>query len=68
MVDGERHDGPRKSPVAGADALLVRFDTVDTEAMDATPDCRIISRTGIGLDNVDVDAATERGIPPDQRP
>jgi D-3-phosphoglycerate dehydrogenase len=35
---------------------------VDAELLDAMPDCRVVSRTGIGVDNVDIDAATERGV------
>lgn len=62
VIDGERSDGDNESLVAGADALLVMFDQVDESLMDAMPDCRVISRTGIGVDNVDVEAATERGI------
>ena len=62
VVDGEATDEPLESLVEGADALLVMFDQVDASVMDAMPDCRVVSRTGIGLDNVDVEAATERGI------
>lgn len=32
------------------------------ELMDSAPDLKVISRTGTGVDNVDVPAATERGI------
>ena len=32
------------------------------ELMDSAPDLKVISRTGTGVDNVDVDAATKRGI------
>ena len=32
------------------------------ELMDSAPDLKVISRTGTGVDNVDVDAATQRGI------
>ena len=49
--------------LAGADALLVRSTTkVDVRLMDAAPGLRIIARAGTGVDNVDVDAASARGI------
>lgn len=38
---------------------LLRYDGV---VMDAFPSLRLIARTGIGVDNVDLDAATQRGI------
>ena len=49
--------------LAGADALIVRSaTTVDAELIAAAPTLRVIARAGTGVDNVDVDAATERGI------
>ena len=36
---------------------------IDAEVMDAAPNLRIIARTGVGFDTVDIDAATERKIP-----
>lgn len=36
---------------------------VDGDFMDALENCKVICRTGIGLDPIDVAAATERGIP-----
>ena len=45
------------------DALIVRSGTLVTqEVIDAAEKLRIIGRAGVGVDNVDVDAATERGI------
>ena len=32
------------------------------ELMDSAPNLKVISRTGTGVDNVDVEAATQRGI------
>lgn len=48
------------------DAFIVRVadkGAVDAATMDASPALKVIGRTGIGYDSVDVDAATERGIP-----
>src|SRR5262249_39998056 len=49
--------------LADADALLVRSATkVDAPLLDAAPRLRIVARAGTGVDNVDVDAASARGI------
>jgi D-3-phosphoglycerate dehydrogenase / 2-oxoglutarate reductase len=49
--------------VVGAQALIVRSATqVTTAVLDAGRDLAVVGRAGIGLDNVDVGAATERGI------
>jgi len=37
-------------------------DQVDSEVMDASPDLQVIANLAVGYDNVDVAAATERGI------
>jgi D-3-phosphoglycerate dehydrogenase len=49
--------------LADADAVLnLRYD-ITADAIAGMDDCRIIARYGIGVDNIDVAAATERGIP-----
>jgi D-3-phosphoglycerate dehydrogenase len=49
--------------LAGAEALLVRSATrVDAEALGHAPRLKVVARAGVGLDNVDVPAATERGV------
>jgi D-3-phosphoglycerate dehydrogenase / 2-oxoglutarate reductase len=45
-----------------ADALIVQWAPVSAAVLDAAPACRFISRLGIGIDMVDVGAATERGV------
>ena len=49
--------------VADADALVVRSATkVDAEVFGATSKLKVVARAGVGLDNVEVPAATERGV------
>src|SRR6202007_1722254 len=45
-----------------ADAPIVQWAPVSAAVLDAAPACRVISRLGIGIDMVDVRAATERGV------
>ena len=47
---------------AAADALLVTYAKITADMIRAMPKCRVISRFGIGVDNVDIDAATGAGI------
>ncbi|CRK54120.1 D-3-phosphoglycerate dehydrogenase [Rhodococcus sp. RD6.2] len=60
-------DGPDRpallAAVPEADALLVRSaTTVDAEVLAAASKLKIVGRAGVGLDNVDIPAATERGV------
>ena len=49
--------------VADADAIVVRSATKVTAALiAAAPSLRVVARAGTGVDNVDVKAATSRGI------
>jgi len=49
--------------VPGAAALIIRSATqVTGEVLEAGSDLVVVGRAGIGLDNVDVDTATERGV------
>ena len=49
--------------VADADALLVFHEvTVPKAVIDTLTKCRVIARTGVGVDNVDVAAASAKGI------
>ncbi len=49
--------------LADAEAIIVRSATkVTPEVMGKTPKLRVVGRAGVGVDNVDVEVATERGI------
>jgi D-3-phosphoglycerate dehydrogenase len=49
--------------VADANALIVRSGTEVTEdVFAAAPDLVIVGRAGIGVDNIDIDAATDHGV------
>ncbi|MGH7997220.1 MAG: phosphoglycerate dehydrogenase, partial [Opitutaceae bacterium] len=49
--------------VRDAHAIAVRSETkVTAEVIAAAPSLKVVGRAGVGVDNVDVDAATERGV------
>lgn len=49
--------------VGGFEAIIVRSATQITAAvLEAATSCKVIARAGVGIDNIDVEAATRRGI------
>jgi len=49
--------------VSDVTAMVVRSETkVSRKIMEAAPGLRVVGRAGVGVDNVDVEAATQRGI------
>lgn len=65
--DVRQVDGTDRPALLGAlaesDAVLVRSATqMDAEAIAASPRLKVIARAGVGLDNVDVPAATTAGV------
>ncbi len=56
-------DTPLDVLLADADALIIRSATkVTAEVLALAPVLKVIGRAGVGVDNVDVEAATRRGI------
>lgn len=52
-----------ESALAGAEALIVRSATkVTREMFSLAPHLKAVGRAGVGLDNIDIPAASERGI------
>jgi D-3-phosphoglycerate dehydrogenase len=45
-----------------ADVLINQYVPITAEALDALPRCRLVVRYGVGVDNVDVEAAAARGV------
>ena len=55
--------GALAAELADADALVVRSATrVTDELLEQAPRLRVIGRAGVGVDNIDLNAATRRGI------
>jgi D-3-phosphoglycerate dehydrogenase / 2-oxoglutarate reductase len=49
--------------IADADALIVRSATkVTAELLDQSPRLRVVGRAGVGVDNIDLEEATRRGV------
>ena len=51
----------KMSDLAGLLCLLT--DRIDRQLMDAGPNLKVISNMAVGFDNIDIEAATQRGIP-----
>jgi D-3-phosphoglycerate dehydrogenase len=56
-------DLARKVSAFNPEALIVRQGKISTEVQDAAPSLRVICKHGVGIDNIDLAAATRRGIP-----
>lgn len=49
--------------VKDVDAIAVRSETrITAKVIEAAPKLKVVGRAGVGVDNIDIDAATERGI------
>jgi len=47
---------------SGADGLLVQYAQVTESVLEQLPELSVVSRYGIGVDNIDIEAATEHGV------
>ena len=64
VVLDRRHTEEELLPlVKDASAMAVRSETKVTKAiLEAAPDMRIVGRAGVGVDNIDIEAATQNGV------
>ncbi|CAB4657921.1 unannotated protein [freshwater metagenome] len=61
--DGANRDELLSALAAGVDAVLIRSATkMDAEAIAAAKGLKVIARAGVGLDNVEIPAATAAGV------
>jgi D-3-phosphoglycerate dehydrogenase len=60
----EKYSAPEElfEAVGDADALIVRSDQVTPEVLQAAPNLKIVVRAGAGYDNINLAAATEKGV------
>jgi D-3-phosphoglycerate dehydrogenase len=59
----EDYESDLASIIGGFDAIVVRSATkLDADLIERAERLKVIGRAGVGVDNVDVDAATRRGI------
>lgn len=47
----------------GAEGIVSRMGRLDAPVMDVAPQLKVISKHGVGVDNIDIQAAADRGIP-----
>ena len=47
---------------AGFDGVITSYGDFSAQVFDQLPDLKVVSRTGVGFDNVDMDAATAHGV------
>src|SRR3954464_830616 len=63
IITPDQIDGKLASHLESADALIVRSAVqVDANLLSNTRKLRVIGRAGVGVDNIDLDAATRKGI------
>ena len=61
-VSPDNREETLASNVGDADVILTCWAPVTARVIDSAPNCRLVARTGIGLDNIDVEHATAKGI------
>src|SRR5438874_10643708 len=63
IITSEQTDGKLATELQSADALIVRSAVqVNAELLEHARKLRVIGRAGVGVDNIDLDAATRKGI------
>jgi phosphoglycerate dehydrogenase-like enzyme len=61
-IVGHRSEEEMIGLLQGIDAAIVGLDPFTAKVLDASPRLKVISRSGVGYDDIDVPAATQRGV------
>ena len=63
LITHDQLDGKLSNQLQDADALIVRSAVqVNAELLEHARKLRVVGRAGVGVDNIDLDAATRKGI------
>ncbi len=62
VLEGYADEPQLLDAVSDADALIIRSDKIHRGVLEAAPRLALVVRAGAGYDNVDCDAAKERGV------
>jgi D-3-phosphoglycerate dehydrogenase len=63
VITADQINGDLAAQLSDADALVVRSAVnVDAKLLESAKQLRVIGRAGVGVDNIDLDAATKKGI------
>jgi D-3-phosphoglycerate dehydrogenase len=62
LLEKYADQGEFMDAVADVDALIIRSDKATREVIEAAKNLKIIVRAGAGYDNIDLEAATEKGV------
>jgi D-3-phosphoglycerate dehydrogenase / 2-oxoglutarate reductase len=62
LLEGYTDNSQLLAAVADVDAMIIRSDKATKEVIDAAKNLKIIVRAGAGYDNIDLEAATAKGI------
>jgi len=60
--DAHADDAARRAGIGRFDAVVVRTFAVDRDLLERAGELKVVAKHGAGLDNVDVEAATEHGV------
>ena len=62
LLEGYKDKADYLKAVADADGLIIRSDLADAEVLNAAANLKIVVRAGAGYDNIDLKAATAKGV------